>query len=89
MFTGRATPIGDNNQISFARSGATIVRRIFEQLGHWLRGALLLGWVYLFTPYVLSLLFSCAQNSGRGFAERFHFGKTKFFTLLAHCPFVH
>jgi hypothetical protein len=27
LFTGRATPLGDNNQTRSARSGATIVRR--------------------------------------------------------------
>jgi hypothetical protein len=31
MFTGRATPIGDNNQIGFARSSATIVRRVLSE----------------------------------------------------------
>jgi hypothetical protein len=89
MFTGRATLIGNNNQTGFARSGATIVRRIFEQLGHLYRGAFSIGRFYLFMPFILSSLFTYDLGFGHGFAERFHFGATTLFTLLSHCPFVH
>jgi hypothetical protein len=89
MFTGRATPLGGKRQTGFARSGATTVRRIFEPLAFRFRGALSLDRIYLFTPFLLSPLFSYDQNCGLGVAKRFHFRATKPFTPLAHYPFVH